>query len=48
MKDKVLRIRVDDEFLAILEYLRKINGYKTSAETVRKIIEKEYRKETTE
>ncbi len=48
MKDKVLQIRVDDAFLAILEYLRKINGYKTNAEAIRKIIEKEYRKETIE
>lgn len=47
MKDKVLQIRVDDEFIAMLEYLLTINGYKTIAETVRKIIEKEYRKETT-
>ena len=46
MKDKVLRIRVDSEFLSKLEYLRKINGFKTIAETVRKLLEKEYRKET--
>jgi len=47
MKDKLLQIRVDDEFLAILEYLRKINGYKSNAEAIRKLVEKEYRKETT-
>lgn len=46
MKDKLLQIRVDESFLAMLEYLRKINGYRTIAETVRKIVEKEYRKET--
>lgn len=46
MKDKMLRIRVDSEFLSKLEYLRKINGFRTVAETVRKLIEKEYRKET--
>ena len=46
MKDKMLRIRVDSEFLAKLEYLRKINGFRTIAETVRKIVEKEWRKET--
>lgn len=45
MKDKMLRIRVDSEFLSKLEYLRKINGWRTIAETVRKIVEKEYRKE---
>ena len=45
MKDKMLRIRVDSDFLSKLEYLRKINGFKTIAETVRKLIEKEFRKE---
>lgn len=45
MKDKLLQIRVDSEFLAKLERLRQINGFKTIAETIRKIIEKEYRKE---
>lgn len=46
MKDKMLRIRVDSDFLSKLEYLRKINGFKTIAETVRRLLEKEYRKET--
>lgn len=46
MKDKMLRIRVDSDFLSKLEYLRKINGFKTVAETVRRIVEKEFRKET--
>lgn len=45
MKDKMLRIRVDSDFLSKLEYLRKINGFKTIAETVRKLLEKEFRKE---
>ena len=45
VKDKMLRIRVDSDFLSKLEYLRKINGFKTVAETVRRIVEKEYRKE---
>lgn len=45
MKDKLLQIRVDEDFLQKLEYLRKINGWRTTAETVRKIVEKEYRKE---
>lgn len=46
MKDKMLRIRVDSEFLSKLEYLKRIHGFKTIAETVRKLIEKEYRKES--
>lgn len=46
MKDKLLQIRVDDDFLSKLEYLKSINGFKTIAETIRKIIEKEYRKDT--
>jgi len=46
MKDRKLQIRVDEAFLSKVEYLRKINGFKTVAETVRKIVEKEYRKET--
>lgn len=45
MKDKLLQIRVDEDFLQKLDYLRKINGFKTIAETVRKVLEKEYRKE---
>lgn len=46
MKDKMLRIRVDDSFLEKLEYLKRIHGFRTIAETVRKIVEKEFRKET--
>lgn len=45
MKDKLLQIRVDEEFLSKLEYLRKINGFRSIAETVRRIVEKEFRKE---
>ena len=45
MKDKLLQIRVDSDFLEKLEYLQHINGLKTVAETIRKIVEKEYRKE---
>ncbi len=45
MKDKLLQMRVDEDFLLKLEYLRKINGFRTVAETVRKVIEKEWRKE---
>ena len=46
MKDRKLQIRVDEVFLQKLEYLRKINGFKTIAETVRRLVEKEFRKET--
>ena len=45
MRDKLLQIRVDEDFLSKLEYLQKINEFKSIAETVRKIVEKEYRKE---
>ena len=45
MKDRKLQIRVDEVFLQKLEYLRKINGWRTIAETVRRIVEKEWRKE---
>ena len=45
MKDKVLQIRVDKEFLSKLEYLKTINNFKTVAETIRKTVEKEFRKE---
>lgn len=46
MKDKMLRIRVDSDFLSKLEYIKRIHGFKTVAETVRRIVEKEWRKET--
>lgn len=46
MRDKLLQIRVDESFLSKVSYLQKINGFKSIAETVRKIVEKEYRKET--
>lgn len=46
MKNKTLQIRVDEEFLSKLKYLQKINGWKTIAESVRRIVEKEWRKET--
>lgn len=45
MKDKLLQIRVDESFLSKLEYLKKINDYKSNSETVVKTIEKEFRKE---
>ena len=45
MKDKLIQIRADAELLAKIEYLKFVNGWRTVSETVRKIIEKEYRKE---
>ena len=47
MKDKLIQIRVDAEFLSKLEYLQKINAFKSIAETLRKTVEKEWRKEKT-
>lgn len=46
MRDKLLQIRVDDDFISKVEYLRRINGYKSNAETIRKIVEKEFEKES--
>lgn len=45
MHDERLEIRVSAEFLEKLDYLMKINGFKSRADTIRKIVEKEYRKE---
>ena len=41
----VINIRVDEEFKRKLEYLQRINGYKNKSDTIRKTVEKEYRKE---
>lgn len=46
MKKKLLQIRVDEEFLEKVEYLKEINNYKNTTDAIRKTIEKEYRKET--
>lgn len=45
MKDKEIKIRADEDFIEKVDYLQRINGYKNKSETVRKTIEKEYRKE---
>lgn len=45
MKDKELRIRMDSDFEQKVEYLKEINGYKNKSDTIRRTIEKEYRKE---
>ena len=44
-KDHLIQMRIDEEFRSKLEYLKRINGYRTIAETIRRIIEKEWRKE---
>ncbi len=45
MKDKVLIVKVDDEFTRKVDYLQRINDYKNRSDTVRKVVEKEYIKE---
>lgn len=47
MKEKQIHIRADEEFLQKLEYLMRINNYRSLSDTIRKIVEKEYRKEKT-
>ena len=45
MKDKTLIVKVDDQFIEKVDYLKQINGYQNRSETIRKTVEKEYRKE---
>ena len=45
MKDKELKIKVDENFIKKVDYLQKINDFKNRSDTVRKVVEKEYRKE---
>lgn len=45
LKDKLLQVRVDDDFISKIEYLKVINNYKNNSETIIKTIEKEFRKE---
>ena len=45
MKDKELKIKVDEQFIEKVDYLQRINDYKNRSDTVRKVVEKEYRKE---
>ena len=45
MKDKELKIKVDDQFIEKVDYLKRINDYKNRSDTIRKTVEKEYRKE---
>lgn len=44
-KDKLLHIRIDEAFEKKLQYLMRINGFRSLSDTIRKLIEKEYRKE---
>ena len=46
MKDKEIKIRADGGFVEKVDYLKRINGYQNRSETIRKTVEKEYRKET--
>lgn len=45
MKEKLLRVRADEQLMAKVEYIRRINSYKNCSDAVRKIIEKEYNRE---
>ena len=45
-KDKEIRLRVDDDFTNKVDYIQKINEYKNRSDTVRKVVEKEWIKET--
>lgn len=45
MKDKQMIVLVDDEFLEKVDYIQRINDYKSKSETIRKTVEKEYRRE---
>ena len=45
MKDKEIKIRADEGFVEKVDYLKRINGYQNRSETIRKTVEKEYRKE---
>lgn len=47
MKDKTLIVKVDEDFTKKVDYLKQINGYKNRSETIRKTVEKEWRKENT-
>lgn len=44
MKTKQVHIRASEEFLDMLAYLQQQNGYKNQSETIRKVVENEYRK----
>lgn len=45
MKEERIEIRADEGFVEKVDYLQKINGFKNKSDTVRKVVEKEWRKE---
>ena len=45
MKDKIIIFRVDEDIVRKVDYLQQLNGYRNRSETVRGIIDKEYRRE---
>lgn len=45
MKEERIEIRADGGFVDKVDYLKCINGYRNRSETIRRTIEKEYRKE---
>lgn len=44
-KTKLIHIRIDEEFEKKLKFLMRIHGFKSLSDTIRKLIEKEYRKD---
>ena len=46
MKEERIEIRANEEFVEKVDYLQRINDYKNRSDTVRKVVEKEYNKET--
>ena len=47
MKDKEIKVKVNTEFIEKVDYLQRINDYKSRSDCIRKTVEKEYRKERT-
>ena len=45
MKEKEIKIRADENFIEKVDYLQRINDYKNRSDCVRKVVEKEFRKE---
>lgn len=45
MKEERIEIRADEGFVEKVDYLKRINGFKNRSDTVRKVVEKEWRKE---
>ena len=45
MKEERIEIRADEGFVEKVDYLKRINDYQNRSETIRKTVEKEYRKE---